>query len=506
MIHLFNTQNGIRLIINNTEYDAFIYKNESVVAHDDPWDIKTEEIWNVDAKDFPQNFRLSTSFKERINPYVDIVRLENSADSRVINLVSDYIASKWEHPCNIKHYLNLFKGIVEKEYPDIKLTDYYESFEGFFGFNLIFPLPETGTIKDIIVDLVSIYEEIQSNALSLLTSSSTKYPLQVSLILPEHKVHAHTKCYKELAMNPKAFVSYSWDSDEHKKFVATIAAKLRCDGVETILDQWHLVPGDQLPEFMEREIRENDYALIMCTPKYKSKSDARLGGVGYEGDIMTAEVFAKGNHKKFIPILVAGKWINSAPSWLVGKYYIDLSSPEKFEQGYRDLITTIHGHRPKAPPVGNKPTFLTREDVAGQPSVPEYENIYIEGIVVDEVTTPRLDGSRGSALYKVPFKLSRQPSSLWANHFVQAWDRPSKFTTMHRPGIANVIGNKIYLDGTTIEEVEKYHRDTLILSVEVANREESAAIIRKAELANAEQTRRKEHEESVRIAASKIKF
>ena len=68
-------------------------------------------------------------------------------------------------------------------------------------------------------------------------------------------------------MNPKAFVSYSWDSEENKSWVAEFSAKLRNDGIETILDEWHVVPGDKLPEFMEREIRENDYALIICTPK-----------------------------------------------------------------------------------------------------------------------------------------------------------------------------------------------------------------------------------------------
>jgi len=41
---------------------------------------------------------------------------------------------------------------------------------------------------------------------------------------------------------------------------------------------------------------------------------------------------------------------------------------------------------------------------------------------------------------------------------------------MHRPGIARVSGDKVYLDGTTIEEVQKYHRDTLVLALEETNR------------------------------------
>ena len=56
---------------------------------------------------------------------------------------------------------------------------------------------------------------------------------------------------------PRAFVSYSWDDDSHKKWVADLATALRSDGVDTTLDQWHTVPGDQLPAFMEkRDSRE----------------------------------------------------------------------------------------------------------------------------------------------------------------------------------------------------------------------------------------------------------
>ena len=103
-----------------------------------------------------------------------------------------------------------------------------------------------------------------------------------------------------------------------------LATEWRTDGVDVRLDHWHTVPGDQLPEFMERETRNSDYVVIVCTPKYKAKSEGRMGGVGYEGDIMTAEVFAQRNHRKFIPILARSTWQGSAPSWLSAKRHVDL--------------------------------------------------------------------------------------------------------------------------------------------------------------------------------------
>src|SRR5258707_9625619 len=104
----------------------------------------------------------------------------------------------------------------------------------------------------------------------------------------------------EFSGPPKVFISYAWENDV-KIWVLDLATRLRQDGVEAILDQWALVPGDQLTQFMERAIRESDFVVFICTPTYKRKSDRRKGGVGYEGGIITGEVFAKNNHRKFIP-------------------------------------------------------------------------------------------------------------------------------------------------------------------------------------------------------------
>ena len=79
--------------------------------------------------------------------------------------------------------------------------------------------------------------------------------------------------------SPKAFVSYSWDDRGHNKWVADLATKLRADEVDITLDQWNMVPAEQLTLFMEKEILENDYVLIVCTPNYRMKSDQRKGGV-----------------------------------------------------------------------------------------------------------------------------------------------------------------------------------------------------------------------------------
>ena len=270
--------------------------------------------------------------------------------------------------------------------------------------------------------------------------------------------------------SPKAFVSYSWDDERHKKWVADLAARLRSDGIDAALDQWDVVPGDQLAGYMEKEIRDNDYVLIICTPNYRMKSDHRKGGVGYEGDIMTAEVLTMGKHRKFIPVLAFGSWEDAAPSWLKGKVYVDLSTAEVFDMNYSDLVATLLGTKPAAPPLRRQIRNL--QSSAKDRSEPK-EPLRIVGVIVDEVTQPRQDGTHGSALYEVPLRLNRTPSQMWSESFVKIWNKPPQYSTMHRPGIVIVRGDKIILGGTTIDEVRKYHRRTLVQCVDLANKQES---------------------------------
>ncbi len=309
--------------------------------------------------------------------------------------------------------------------------------------------------------------------------------------------------------NPKAFISYAWESEESKIWVKELATELRNDGIDAKLDQWEIVPGDQMPHFMEKSVKENDYVLIICTPKYKTKSENRIGGVGYEGDIMTAEVLQNSNHRKFIPILKSGIKETSIPSWLQGKYYVDLSNEEHYENKYSDLITTLLNNKETAPKLGvsttRKATELKVQETNVQP-VSKDESIKIKGIVIDEITQPRNDGTHGSGLYKIPFELNRTPSYEWRELFVNAWNHPPSFSLMHRAGIASTYGNQVILDGTTIEEVEKYHKNTLKLAVEVANQRLEQINLRKQQQAERERIEKENHRKNINDISNRINF
>ncbi|HSB03237.1 MAG TPA: TIR domain-containing protein [Anaerolineales bacterium] len=184
---------------------------------------------------------------------------------------------------------------------------------------------------------------------------------------------------------PKVFISYSWDDDKHQEWVRDFAIQLRRDGIDVVLDRWNVAPGDQLPRFMERAVTESDFVLCVCTPRYKEKSDLRGGGVGYEDDIITAEIFANQNQRKFIPVLRRGEWKETAPSWLLGKYYVDLCNDPYSERNYRDLLTALLGEREPAPPIGNNQILIgdAGVELAGDKDDFEFVNRKIELATLD---------------------------------------------------------------------------------------------------------------------------
>lgn len=157
---------------------------------------------------------------------------------------------------------------------------------------------------------------------------------------------------------PKVFISYSYDSTEHETWVEQLATMLRSDGIEAILDKWYLHPGDPITQFMEQSIRDADFVLIVCTEKYKNKSDARVGGVGYEESIISSDMLSSSNHRKYIPILKSKNYSESVPIALHSKKYVNLTREDIFSQSYRDLLLTLYGRRPEAPPIGKAPDYV----------------------------------------------------------------------------------------------------------------------------------------------------
>ena len=158
---------------------------------------------------------------------------------------------------------------------------------------------------------------------------------------------------------PKCFISYSWDSDEHKKWVRNLATKLTENGVLVYLDQWDVRPGLDLPQYMETAVRNSDFVLLVCNPIFASKANLSKGGVGYEKSIVTGEIFNETSpDTKFVPILREGTKGDSLPSYLQSKAFVDFRNNEKFPENFEELLRHIYDEPTfKRPSLGERPSF-----------------------------------------------------------------------------------------------------------------------------------------------------
>ena len=174
---------------------------------------------------------------------------------------------------------------------------------------------------------------------------------------------------------PRVFISYSWETPQHQEWVLQLATRLQEQGgVQVLLDQWHLSPGQDKTVFMERGVAESDFVIFICTPDYAKKANQRHGGVGYESMIITGELAANINQNKFIPVLRDGAWNTSLPNWIRTRLGVDLSAEPYSENQYQRLLRALHKTPLRPPPIGPKPVWpepisTAREDEqSGVPS------------------------------------------------------------------------------------------------------------------------------------------
>jgi hypothetical protein len=166
---------------------------------------------------------------------------------------------------------------------------------------------------------------------------------------------------------PSVFISYSHDSPAHKEWVVELAARLVENGVQVILDQWDLRPGDDVPKFMERSIRSAHRVLSICTETYTRKADEGVGGVGYESMVVSGEVMKELGTNKFIPVVKQLSRPAKLPAALSTRLFIDLSNAESYESEFQKLLRDIHRiPPPDKPALGQRP-FASAAAAASMP-------------------------------------------------------------------------------------------------------------------------------------------
>ncbi len=164
---------------------------------------------------------------------------------------------------------------------------------------------------------------------------------------------------------PKLFISYSWTSPQHEKWVVELAEKLVASGVDATLDKWDLKEGQDAIAFMERMVTDAtiDKVLMIVDKNYAEKADARKDGVGTEAQIISKKIYDKQDQNKFVA-LVLNKDENGnpyLPLYFQSRIYIDFSESHG-EKEFEKLLRWIFGKPLDVKPaLGKPPAFLSDE-------------------------------------------------------------------------------------------------------------------------------------------------
>lgn len=186
-------------------------------------------------------------------------------------------------------------------------------------------------------------------------------------------------------MKHTVFISYSHDSDSHKKWVLQLAKRLRLNGVNVLLDRWVLKLGQDLAAFMEQGLSQSNRVVSICSETYVSKANDGQGGVGYEKQIITAELLSNLNADWVIPVIRNNTEPKKLPKFLHGRLYISFEDDNLYESKYEELLRELLNEPILPTPSIGKNPFKPAKNFAKQKFIPDTEQ-YVSPAVKGTVT------------------------------------------------------------------------------------------------------------------------
>jgi hypothetical protein len=351
------------------------------------------ELLNTKQRGFnlPSQNNLSMNWIEIYNRLFDLIN--NQADaatyfsgSRFINTIREF-----------EHYFPDYNQFIQQRNSEGKSTS-----RKIYYYDILLGLKEDVRLK-VISRFLEILKPFQLEKVDKIEE------LLGQKITKEETVKA-TEVKKLVSGNPRVFISYSWDDDEHKEWVLNLADRLCSDGIDVILDRYYLKPGKNLPHFVENSISEAERIIIVFTPNYKLKADKRAGGVGYEYSIMNADLYNnQTTNAKVIPVLRRGSKEESIPAFMQQFIHIDIRNNGNLQNSYVDLVREIYNEPAiQKPKLGIKPTFekkqteeVQKPKIGTKPDFKKQITGYINPDIVSKLKfndTPILTLSDGSKI------------------------------------------------------------------------------------------------------------
>jgi hypothetical protein len=163
---------------------------------------------------------------------------------------------------------------------------------------------------------------------------------------------------------PRVFMSYSWDDADHQAWVVGLAARLRSNGGDIVIDEWDTTLGADLGLFMEKAGDDTYRVLSIVSDRYREKADNAEGGVGYERRIIVPRLMEDLRGDVVIPVLrnnVEGR----LPRFMGMSKYVDMRGGVDESAAYDDLLRDLwRAPRTPKPPLGRNPFEFEDDDEA----------------------------------------------------------------------------------------------------------------------------------------------
>ncbi|MDI9309481.1 MAG: toll/interleukin-1 receptor domain-containing protein [Limnohabitans sp.] len=152
--------------------------------------------------------------------------------------------------------------------------------------------------------------------------------------------------------NPKVFISYSHDSKEHQDRVLKLSDELRNEGIDCSLDQYEDSPPEGWPKWMDRNVKNSDFVLVVCTETYYNRvmgTDEKGNGIKWESTLIYQQLYNAGSHNtKFIPVLFKDGKFENIPEPLQGATFYNVDDKDSYEK----LYWRLRGQKTKKPELG----------------------------------------------------------------------------------------------------------------------------------------------------------
>jgi hypothetical protein len=164
------------------------------------------------------------------------------------------------------------------------------------------------------------------------------------------------------------FISYSHDSDSFCDQVLELSDYLRSQGVDCNIDQYEESPPEGWPKWIEKQIREAEYVLVVCSEPYLQKASLQTApsvglGVKWETSLIENLLYEEGCvSNKFIPIVFSVEDEKHILTPLKGFTFYNLKYPLKKQ----DLVNRLLGiKKHKKPPLGKRPSLPPKNTKEG---------------------------------------------------------------------------------------------------------------------------------------------